>query len=175
MASGSLFIQRPEDALRHVEMLAKGLKKVAVAGWVGGAGCAALALLVSHYLGVRHTDSNAIPGFREMSGITLVVSFMATALLVFSSLYFLSGWGLAHQKSWARYSAAATFLAKVLLCVWLGRGSLASMIIFLMIAGWDFYGLWVLVSKETAQLLSPPQTSLSEAQQAPVKPANLVT
>jgi hypothetical protein len=170
MASGSFFIQRPEDAQRHVNLLAKGLKKVAVAGWVGGAGCTALAALVSHYLGIRHTESNAIPGFQELSGITLVTWFMAIALLVFSSLYYLAGWGLAHQKAWARYASAGTFLSKVLLCVWLGRGSIAAMFVFLVIASWDFYGLWVLLSKETAQFLS-----LRQAQQAPVKPANLVT
>ncbi|MGP0075223.1 MAG: hypothetical protein ACLPWF_25200 [Bryobacteraceae bacterium] len=175
MARGSLFIQRPEDALRHVTLLAKGLKKIALAGWVGGSSCAVLALLVGHYLGVRQTESNAIPGFREMSGITLVISFMASALLVFSSLYYVSGWGLDHQKNWARYFATGTLLAKVLLCVWLGRSSLAAMILFLLIASWDFYGLWVLLSKETAQLLSPQQTSLPQSQQAPVKPANLVT
>ena len=73
---------------------------------------------------------------------------MASALLVFSSLYYVSGWGLDHQKNWARYFATGTLLAKVLLCVWLGRSSLAAMILFLLIASWDFYGLWVLLSKE---------------------------
>ena len=62
MARGSLFIQRPEDALRHVTLLAKGLKKIALAGWVGGSSCAVLALLVGHYLGVRQLNQRH-PGF----------------------------------------------------------------------------------------------------------------
>ena len=44
------------------------------------------------------------------------------------------------------------------------------MIVFLCIAGLDFYGLWVLLSKETEQFLSSPKTT-----QASIKPANLVT
>jgi hypothetical protein len=57
-----------------------------------------------------------------------------------------------------------------LLCVWLGRGAVGAMIVFLLIAAWDFYGLWVLLSKETGQLFSSRETS-----QVSVKPANLVT
>jgi hypothetical protein len=95
---------------------------------------------------------------------------MAIALLIFSSLYFVSGWGLSCQKMWARYAAAGTFVAKVLLCMWLGRATISAMIVFLLIASWDLYGLWVLLARETGQLFSSPQSS-----QASIKPANLVT
>ena len=61
-------------------------------------------------------------------------------------------------------------MPKVLLCVWLGRGAVVAMIVFLLVAAWDFYGLWVLLSKETGQLFSSRETS-----QVGVKPANLVT
>jgi hypothetical protein len=44
------------------------------------------------------------------------------------------------------------------------------MIVFLLVSGWDVYGLWVLLSKETGELFSSSQVS-----QASVKPANLVT
>lgn len=157
MPSRSFFIQRPEDAQRHVDLLAKGLKKVAIAGWVGGAGCTALAALVSHFLVTRSTQPNSVPGFQEISGITFVTWFMALALLVFSTLYFMAGWGLVHHTKWARYTAAGVFIAKVLLCVWLGRGGFAAMFVFLLIASWDLYGLWVLLSDETGKLFSPRQ------------------
>jgi hypothetical protein len=170
MVPGSFFIQRPEDALRHVQQLAKGLKKIATAGWIGGASCTLLAALVSHFLVTGGTNPNPLPGSREISGITLVTWFMAVALLVFSSLYYVSGWGLERQKSWARIFAVGTFLAKVLLCVWLGRGSFSAMFVVLVIAIWDFYGLWVLLSKETAQLFASSNTA-----RASVKPANLTT
>jgi hypothetical protein len=170
MTSGSFFVQNSEDALRHVNQLAAGLKKVAIAGWVSGAGCSAMALMLAHFLINPKSHSNAAPGLLEMGGVTLIAVFMAAALLVFSSLYFVAGWGLSHQKSWARYTAAGTFIAKILLCVWLGRGTLAAMIIFLGIAGWDIYGLWVLLSKETGQLFAS-----TEVRQASGKPANLVT
>lgn len=161
MASGSFFVQTPEAALRHVNLLAKGLKKVAWAGLVGGAGCSVLALLLGHFLVTPNPQSTSIPGAHEISGISFVAWFMATAMLVFSTLYLIAGWGLSHQKPWARYTAAAVFLMKVLLCVWLGRGSVGAMIVFLMVAGWDFYGLWVLLSKEAGQLFASPQISPS--------------
>ena len=168
MTSGSFFIQGSEDALRHVTLLEKGLKKVAWAGMIGGAGCGLLALLMGQMFVTP--QSSAVPGARELSGVSLVAWFLAIALLVFSTLYLIAGWGLSHQKPWARYTATVTFLAKVLLCVWLGRGSLGAMIVFLFVAGWDLYGLWVLLAKETGQLLSSPVTN-----QRVVKPANLVT
>ena len=167
----SFLIQRREDALRHVNLLAKGLKKVALAGVVGGTGCGVMAVLLGHFLVTPASpQANAVPGFHELSGITFVATFMAIALLLFSALYFISGWGLARQMGWARYTAAGTFVGKVLLCVWLGRGSVGAMIVFLLVAAWDFYGLWVLLSKETGQLFS----SLDPSQPS-VKPANLVT
>jgi hypothetical protein len=52
----------------------------------------------------------------------------------------------------------------------MGRGSLRAMAVFIGISGWDFYGLWVLLAKETGQLFSSPQ-----ANQIAAKPANLVT
>jgi hypothetical protein len=165
----SLFIQRREDALRHVNILAKGLRKIALAGLVGGVAFSFMAAFLGHVLDT-HGQSNAVPGITEMSGITFISWFMAIALLVFSSLYLLVGWGLSQQKRWARYTAAAVFLAKVLLCVWLGRASVPAMIVFLMIAALDFYGLWVLLSKETGHLFSS-----SEISQPNIKPANLVT
>lgn len=159
MAIRSFFIQTPEDALRHVDLLAKGLKKSAIVGLVGGAGCSGLALLVSHLLVPTGSQSNAVPGFREMSGIAFVAWFMAIALLVLSGLYLVAGWGLSHQKGWARYTAAGTFVLKVLLCVWLGRATIPAMIVFLFIASWDIYGLWVLLSRETGQLYASPKAS----------------
>lgn len=84
---------------------------------------------------------------------------MSIAMLVFSTLYFISGWGLSQQKPWARYMAAATFIFKLLVCVWLGRGSVGAMLVLLMVAGWDMYGLWVLLSKGTAQVFGSPQVS----------------
>ena len=170
MASRSFFIQRPEDALRHVNMLAKGLKKAAIVGWAVGAVFTAIAIFLGHFLKPPTPNPRAIPGFREMSEITFVAWFMAIALLVFSSLYFISGRGLSQQKDWGRYVGTATFALKMLLCLWLGRASVPAMIVFLGIASWDFYGLWVLLAKETGQLLSLP-----EASQDSVKPANLVT
>jgi hypothetical protein len=175
MASGSFFIQHSlfiqcrEDALRHLNLLAKGLKKVAQAGLVGGVASSFMALFLGHVLD-PHGQSNAVPGATEMSGITFVSWFIAIALLVFSSLYLVAGWGLSQQKSWARYTAAAVFIGKILLCVWLGRGSVPAMIVFLLIAALDIYGLWVLLSKETGHLFSS-----SEISQPNIKPANLVT
>jgi hypothetical protein len=156
---GSFFVQTPEDARRHVNLLASSLKKVALAGLIGGAGCGVLALLLGHFLVPPSVQSTAVPGTRELSGISFVAWFMTVALLVFSALYFISGWGLAQQKPWARYTAAATFIFKVLVCVWLGRGSIGAMVVFLMVAGWDVYGLWVLLSKGTAQVFSSPPVS----------------
>jgi hypothetical protein len=170
MAIGSFFIDTPENALRQVNLVTKGLKKVAIAGLVGGVGCSVMALLLERFVGPPNPQSNAIPGFHEISGITFVAWFLAVAMLVFSTLYLIAGWGLSHRKRWARYTAAATFVAKVLLCVWLGRATLSATVVFLLIASWDLYGLWVLLSKETGQLFSSPHAS-----QPSIKPANLVT
>lgn len=166
MASRSFFLQRPEDALRHLNLLAKSLKKLALVGFVGGAGCSVMALLLRSFLVSPAPLPNAPPGLREMSGITLVASFMAIALLAFSALYFVSGWGLSHQKAWGRYIASGTFLVKLLLCVWLGRATFSSMFVFLLIASWDIYGLWVLLSKTTGQLFVLPQTNQTRAKPA---------
>lgn len=155
MASRSFFIQTPDDARRHLDVVAKGLKKLGLAGWIGGGGCALLALLVTHYFGIHPAQADPASGPQAISGITLVTWFLAIAMLLFSTLYYVGGWALEKQKGWARYTAAATFLFKILLCVWIGRSSLASIIIFLMIASWDFYGLWVLLSKETGLLFQP--------------------
>jgi hypothetical protein len=170
MADRSFFIQSSEDAQRHVTLLLKGLKSVALVALVGGAGCGVMALFLGHFLAVPSTQSNAVPGAELLSGVAFIAWSMAAVMLVFSGLYFVAGWGLSHRKPWARYTAAAAFLAKLLLCVWLGRVSLGAMIVFLCIAGLDFYGLWVLLSKETEQFLSSPKTN-----QASTKPANLVT
>jgi len=164
------FVQNREDARRHLDLLVKGLRKVAWAGLAGGAGCGVLAILVAHFLVTPGPQSSAIPGARELSGISFVAWFMTLALLAFSTLYLIAARGLSRQKPWARYMAAAVFLAKVLLCVWLGRGSIGAMIVFLVVAAWDLYGLWVLLSKETGELFTSPAPS-----QATVKPANLVT
>jgi hypothetical protein len=170
MASRTFFLQHTDEARRHVDLLARGLKKVAYLGWTAGVGCAALALLVSHFMVTRPTEPTSVPGFQEISGILLVTWFMALALLVYSTLYFISGRGLARQQPWARYLGAGTFLTKVLLCVWLGRGSIRAMLVFLVIAVWDFYGLWVLLSSAAGQLFAAPESS-----QPGVKPAKLVT
>lgn len=161
MASSSFFIQRPEDALRHLNLLAKGLKRVAIAGLVGGAACSVLAVFLGRFL---------ITPDHETSGMTLVTRWVAMALFVYSGLYLLVSWGLSHQKGWSRYTAAAVFVSKVLLCAWFGRSSLGAMAFFLLVAMCDIYGLWVLLSKETAQLFTSPETS-----QAAVKPVDLAT
>jgi hypothetical protein len=170
MASGSFFVKSPEDALRHLSQLVQGLKKVAVAGIIGAVVCGVMAMLLSRFLAPSGHKSNAPTGFPEMSAISSVIWYIGLALIVFSCLYFIVGWGLAQRKLWARYAATGTFLLKVLLCVWMGRGSLRAMVVFIGISGWDLYGLWVLLSKETGQLFSSPQAS-----QITAKPANLVT
>ena len=157
MTSGSFFIQRHEDALRHLKTLAQGLKKSAIAGWAGGLGCCIMALLLAHFTMNPHVTASS--GSHEVSEISLVAWSMAIVLIVFSSLYFVAGWGLSRQKRWSRHLAAGTFLLKVLLCLWLGRSSAITMIVFLGIATWDFYGLWVLLSNETGKLFSAPQPS----------------
>ena len=170
MVARSIFIQTQEDAARHVNTLASGLRRFAISGWISGAACTAMALFISHYLADVVTPAGATPGSRPTSGIAFLAWVMAIALLGFSTLYFIAGWGLAQKKPWARYAAAATFLLKTLLCIWAGLNSSAAMIIFLLLAGWDLYGLWVLMSKETGQLLSAPH-----ATQPSVEPANLAT
>jgi hypothetical protein len=166
----SFFIQDPDKALRHVNLLAKGLKKVAIAGWVAGLSSTVLALLLNRFVVTPGPQASATPGFRELSGIAFVAWSLAIALLGFSTLYFVSGWGLAHQKNWGRYAAAGTFVLKVLFCLWLGRATLSATLVFLFISSCDIYGLWVLLSKETGQLFSVPQPN-----QAQIKPANLVS
>jgi hypothetical protein len=170
MSSGSFFIHRPEDALRHITLLTKGLRQVGIAGLVAGGVCSLLAILLSRFIITPLPQSSPVPGSHEISGVAFATWFMAIAFLVYSGLYLAARWGLARREGWARYVAAAAFLSKILLCAWLGRGSVVAMILFLLIAGCDIYGLWVLLSKETAQLFSSPETS-----QAGVKPANLVT
>jgi hypothetical protein len=170
MAGLSFFIRSPEDAQHHLTQLLKILKSVAIGALVGGAGCGVMALLLGLVLAGPSAKSSAVPGPQLLSGISFIAWFIAAAMVLFSGLYFVAGWGLSHRKPWARYTAAAIFLAKLLLCVWLGRVSVGTMIVFLSIAGLDFYGLWVLLSKETEQLLSSPKTT-----QASIKPANLVT
>jgi hypothetical protein len=52
------------------------------------------------------------------------------------------------------------------------------MFVFLMVAGLDLYGLWVLLSKETEQLFTAPAAhpdGNSQVTHASGKPANLVT
>lgn len=158
MASSSFFIQRSEDARRHVNQLVKGLKQVAVGSLLGGIGCGVMAVLLGRFLG---------PEVQDSFGVAFVVWFLAAAFLLFACLYFVTARGLSRQKTWARPTGIATFLGKVLLCVWLGRRSAGAMIVFLLIASWDIYGLWVLLSTETGQLFRSSQAS--------VKPANLVT
>jgi len=173
MDARSLFIQTPEDAARHVNTLAAGLRKFAISGWISGSACTALALFVSHYLSGLITRAGAPSGSRPTSGIAFLAWAMAIALLSFSTLYFVAGWGLSQKKPWSRYVAAGTFLLKILLCVWVGLSSAAAMIVFLLLAGWDLYGLWVLMAKETGQLLAAP--AAARASVKPVKPANLAT
>jgi len=168
MASRSFFIQRPEDARRHVALLAKGLQKVAMVGFVAGIGCGAIALLLTRVLAAPHLQPNPTPGFREVAGMIFVTWFMTIALLVFSALYFVAGWGLSHQKDWARYTAAGTFLLKVLLCIWLGRGTATAMVVFLVIASWDLYGLWVLLSRETGLVIGSRQNQTPQLSKSPV-------
>lgn len=174
MASRSFFIQTPEDARRHLDLLAKGLKKLGLAGWAGGGGCALLALMVTRYFGLHSAQADPASGLQPMSGISLITWILAIAMLLFSTLYYVAGWALEKQKGWARYIAAGTFLIKTLLCVWIGRASVASIIVFLMIAAWDIYGLWVLLSKETGLLFTSP-AKVSDTTPASVNPANSVS
>lgn len=173
MVARSFFIQRPEDAARHINTLATGLRKFAISGWISGAACTALALFVSRYFTGFMVRAGAASGSHQMSGIAVIAWAMAIALLGFSTLYFIAGWGLAQRKPWSRYTAAGTFLLKTLLCIWVGLSSPAAMIIFLLLAAWDLYGLWVLMSKETGQLLTPSRATPTSVE--PVNPANLAT
>jgi len=159
MAGGSFFIQRPEAAVRHLEILTQGLKKVALAGFVSGGGCVVLALLVGRSLGAYNVHASDNPGGMAISGMSLVIWFMALALIVFSSLYLIVSWGLARRTTWSRHAASIVFVLKVLLCVWLGRTSPGVMFIFLLISTFDLYGLWVLLSKETGQLFASPEST----------------
>lgn len=174
MASRPFFIQTQDDARRHVDQLAKGLKKLGLAGFIGGGACTLLALVVTHYFGLRPAESDTAPGTQAMSGIALLTWLLAVAMLFFSTLYYVAGWALEKHKSWARYTVAGTFLIKILLCILIGRGSFASIIIFLLIAAWDVYGLWVLLSKETGVLFASPAKS-PDTTPASVNPANSVS
>ena len=172
MTTRSFFVQRPEDALRHLKILADGLNKLALAGWISGGCSALLALLMGRFLN-PHPQPGAT-GTQEMSGIVLFAWFIAAILLVFSTLYFVAGKGLEQRKNWARNTAAAAFLAKVLLCMWLGRGSLGAMLVLLTIATWDLYGLWVLAAKETGLLFTTTAAEIDSAanpEQTSAKPA----
>jgi hypothetical protein len=164
MDSSTFFIQRPETARRHLDLLVKALRQVAIVGWIGGAVYTIMALLVIRFLGFTSFHPSSMPGSRELSGMTFIASSIAIGLLLFSTLYYVASRGLAQQKVWARYLAAITFLIKALICVWLGRHSILGMVIFLGIGALDFYGLWVLLSAETARLFnsgSEPARSLS--------------
>ncbi len=173
MDASSIFIHRSEDATRHLNTLAAGLRRFALTGWISGSACTALALFVNHYLTGFITGPGVLPGSRQTSGIAFLAWAMAVALLAFSTLYFIAGWGLTQKKPWSRYFAAGVFLLKVLLCIWVGLSSPAAMIVFLLIAGWDLYGLWVLLAKETGQLLSIQHSAPASVK--PVNPANLAT
>jgi hypothetical protein len=195
MDSGSFFIQTPGDARRHVEQLINGLKKVAFVSLVGGLCCSALAMFFSRFLAPAGPQPSADSGLNQNSGVTFAAWCIAIALLVMAALYLVAAWGLGRRKPWARYTAAGTFLVKVLLCLWLGRASFGAMIMFLFLASWDFYGLWVLLAKETGHLFvslqfphpdivpgtdpdTDPATAkggLKPAVKPAVKPANLVT
>jgi hypothetical protein len=170
MDSPEFFIYRPEAARRHLDLLVKALRQVAIVGWVGGAVYTILALLVSRFLGFSSFHPDNAPGSMALSGITMTTWSIAIALLLFSTLYHIAGRGLAEQQSWARYLAAITFLVKVLLCVWLGHHSVIGMIIFLGIAGLDFYGLWVLMSAETARLFVSAGEGPGQTNQAVLYP-----
>jgi hypothetical protein len=173
MGARSIFIQTPEDAARHVSTLAAGLRRFSISGWISGAACTGLALFISHVLNGATAHAGATPGSPQVTGIAFLAWAWAIALLVFSTLYFIAGQGLAQKKPWSRYAAAGTFLLKTLACIWMGLNSPVAMVIFLLLAGWDLYGLWVLMSKETGQLLSAPRAAPAPVE--PVNPANLAT
>jgi hypothetical protein len=154
MDSSAFFIQRPQTARRHLDLLVKALRQIAIVGWIGGGAYTLLALFVSRFLGLNSFHPDGKPGSMELSGMTFITWFIAIGLLLFSTLYYVAGRGLSQQKAWARYLAAITFLIKALICVWLGRHSILGMVIFLGIAALDFYGLWVLLSNETARLFT---------------------
>jgi len=166
----SLFVQSPDDALRHVNLLAKGLKQAAIAGSAGAAACGALGFMLNRFTLVHQSGSSVVLPVHEISRIVLAAWTLAIAMLVFSTLYFIAGWGLSRQKEWSRFAAAATFLLKIVLCGWFGHTSLRAALFFLLIAAWDIYGLWVLLAKETGQLLISPEPGRTA-----VKPANLAT
>jgi hypothetical protein len=173
MSARSIFIQSPEDAARHVNTLAAGLRRFAITGWISGAACVAMALFVSRYITGFINRPSVSAASQPTSSIAFLAWAMAIALLGFSTLYFIAGWGLTQKKPWSRYAAAGVFLLKTLLCIWVGLSSAAAMIAFLLLAGWDLYGLWVLLSKEAGHLLNP--THASPASVKPVNPANLAT
>jgi hypothetical protein len=190
MDSGSFFIQTPENARRHFEQLTSGLKKVAFVSLVGGLCCCALGVFFSRFLAPAGPQPSAVPVSNQNSGVASAAWYIAIALLAMAGLYLVASWGLGRRKPWARYTAAGTFLVKALLCLWLGRVSLGAMVMFLFLASWDFYGLWVLLAKETGQLFASPQSlrpatvpsdpdtvhGTTKASVKPaVKPANLVT
>jgi hypothetical protein len=159
MDSHNFFIHTPENALRHVDMLANGLAKVAILGWCGAAACSALAIFFHRLLAPSSLQTNAAPGWQQTSDVSLNAWFLAIGLFLFSSLYFVTARGLRQKKPWARYMGAAAFLLKILLCLWLGRSSVVAIVFFLSVASWDFYGLWVLLAKETGQLFTPPNSA----------------
>lgn len=164
MARETFSIQNPADALRHLQILTQGLKRIAIPGMISGVGCAVIAVLLGRFLGSNR------PGSSDGFGLTPIAWFLAAALIVISSLYLVIAWGLAHHVKWARHAAAIVFILKIALCFWFGLASLSALVILLLFSSVDIYGLWVLLSKETGQLFSSPHAS-----QASPKPANLVT
>jgi hypothetical protein len=179
MAASTFFLQRPrlhpDDARRHLGLLVRGLKNIAYVGWSSAAGCTFLALLIGRFLFTRPTQPGTVSDFQGLSAIVFVAWFMAIAMLVFSTLYFVSGFGLARQKTWAHYMASVTFMTKILLCLALGRISIRAMLVFLVISSWDFYGLWVSLSAPVAQLFSRQVEGIPESTQAEAKPVNLIS
>jgi hypothetical protein len=164
MAQGSFFVQSREDALRHLNLLTQGLKRLAIPGLISGLGCGLMGLLLRRFLTFSPSGASGDGGF------TSIAWFLATVLVVVSIIYLILAWALARHNRWARYAAASTFALKILLCVWLGLASFSTLLILLLFSSIDVYGLWVLLSQETGLLFSSP-----EASQASGKPANLVT
>ena len=159
-----LFVQSPEDARRHLEQLIAGLKKAGIGGLALSAVCTALAMFLTRLV----SPTAATSGLNGVGSVALVAWWMAGALAFFSVMYIVSSYGLANRKGWARYFAAGAFALKIVLCLWLGRASLAASLLLLSMVILDVYGLWILLGKETGALFAPasaPATNQPAEQQ----------
>lgn len=161
MDSDSFFIQRPADARLHLGRLTAGLKRLAVVGLVVAGCCGLIAIL----LGWQFLDLTYRPhpndglGILGIFGLAFLAGAATVVLVGFSALYLVLSWSLARRWKWSRYAGRVIFSLKILLSVFLGLSSPQTMIAFLVVASWDLYGLWVMLSKGTEQLFTSLETN----------------